>query len=179
MIGRVSTAVSDTAASCTQPREGGGGTAVPDTAASYHPPPRPFSNKIPRERHTYQYITTVEAASREGAGTTVPDIAARLHPGPTSIVNPRETYPRKTGCGGREEGERARLCQTPQHHTPNQEGLTHAQQRVAAERRGRAGKTVRDTAESYTQPRGRGWERARLCQIPRYHTTRPRRPSQT
>ena len=96
----------------------------------------------------------MQAANKEGAGATVPDTAASLHPRSTSTANPRKTYPCTTGCGQRKEGEQARLCQTPRHHTLNREGLTRAQQRMAVERRGRAGTAVPDTAASHIQPRG-------------------------
>ena len=80
------------------------------------------------------------------------------------------------------EVERARLCQALRRPTLHpathfkrkpERGLTRAQQRVVAERIGRAGTAVPDTTASYTQPRG-GRGRTRLCQTPRRHATRPR-----
>ena len=93
VIGRVGTAGPVTATSHSKPRERGGGTAVADTAASYHPAPRPFSNMIPRGRMVYQYTTAYAGSDQRGSGHCFARHRGKTSP-PTHFDRKPETYPR-------------------------------------------------------------------------------------
>ena len=175
-------------------RRGRVGTAVPDTAASYTQPrgpdPRTTAHGSRTEResgHGCARHRGIIHSNERGGGARLCQIPRHhtRYPRPTSIVTREKGVPAyNRAWRQKEEEERARLCQTLRHHTLNREGLTRAQQRMAAESRGRVGTAVPDAAASYTQTRGGvrsghgcaryrgiinsnergGAERARLCQ---------------
>ena len=102
-------------------RRGRAGTAVPDTATSYTPPPTHFNRKP--ERKAYPRTTARGGSKERESGTAVPDTAV-------SYTQSRGPNPRTTACGGwkgRESGHGCTRHRGIIHYTEREGGAGRAQ----------------------------------------------------
>ena len=154
----------------------GTGTTVPDTAASYTPPPTHFNRKPERKAYprTKAHGGSKEREHEHGCARDSGIIHSTegTYPAHNNVWRQKGEAKRARLCqpSGHDiikrqwrGGERARLFQIPRHHTLHprptsivnpRERPTRARQRVVAARRGSASTAVPETAASYTQPRG-------------------------